>query len=34
MEQNNTLPKGYRLKEYEIERVLGQGGFGVFIFVF
>ncbi|MCB1955591.1 MAG: HAMP domain-containing protein [Rhodocyclaceae bacterium] len=26
---NETLPKGYRLHEYRIERVLGQGGFGV-----
>ncbi len=26
---SETLPKGYRLHEYRIERVLGQGGFGV-----
>ncbi|MCB1886335.1 MAG: HAMP domain-containing protein [Rhodocyclaceae bacterium] len=27
--ESETLPKGYRLHEYRIERVLGQGGFGV-----
>ena len=26
---SETLPPGYRLHEYRIERVLGQGGFGV-----
>ncbi len=26
---SGLLPVGYRLGEYEIERVLGQGGFGV-----
>lgn len=24
-----ALPKGYRLKEYVVERVLGQGAFGI-----
>lgn len=25
----NALPKGYRLEEYELVRVLGSGGFGI-----
>ena len=29
MEQENQLPKGYKLKEFQIESVLGAGGFGV-----
>ena len=29
MHDRNHLPKGYRLQEYEIERVLGEGGFGI-----
>ena len=29
MENSNYLPKGYRLKDYEIEGVLGAGGFGI-----
>ena len=29
MSKENYLPKGYQLKEYRIERVLGAGGFGV-----
>ncbi len=29
MREYNHLPKGYRLQEYKIERVLGQGGFGI-----
>ena len=29
MSKENYLPKGYQLKEYKIERVLGAGGFGV-----
>lgn len=27
--QSNTLPVGYKLREYEIIKVLGQGGFGI-----
>ncbi len=29
MSKENYLPKGYQLKEYKIERILGAGGFGV-----
>lgn len=29
MEKKSHLPIGYRLQEYQIERVLGQGGFGI-----
>ena len=28
-EHRGTLPPGYALEEYRVERVLGQGGFGV-----
>ena len=26
---HNALPQGYRLQEYELKRVLGEGGFGI-----
>ena len=29
MEKQSHLPIGYRLQEYQIDRVLGQGGFGI-----
>src|SRR5688572_23349545 len=28
-DERNALPPGYQLNEYRIERVLGQGGFGI-----
>ena len=28
-DHHNALPAGYRLGEYEIQTVLGSGGFGV-----
>ena len=29
MQDRNHLPKGYKLQEYQIESVLGEGGFGI-----